>query len=49
MTLIAHLCGHLRFCGHGAQSAGFSDVMANRLLAIDIFAELIAIIAGKAC
>ena len=40
MALVAHLRGDFGFRGHRAHGAGFADVVADRLLAIDSLAEL---------
>ena len=40
MALVAHLSGHLGLAGHVPQLARFGDIMADRLFAIDVFAQL---------
>ena len=40
VTLVAHLGGGFGLTGHGAQLAGFGDVVGERLLAIHGFAQL---------
>ena len=40
MALVAHLSGGLGLAGHGAQFAGFGDVVAERLFAIHAFTQL---------